>query len=106
MLVPVLVIVAVAVMLMAVGPAAAAAAVVVVAAAAAAVVTRQTRTALRTLPHRLPLTANIATPPLQVLGDIYMAHDIGPDDVVIVGKDGVLLAGPNALILEPLVSSS
>ena len=29
----------------------------------------------------------------QVLGDIYMAHDIGPDDIVIVGKDGLLLAG-------------
>jgi len=39
----------------------------------------------------------------QVLGDIYMAHDIGPDDLIIVGKDGLLLAGPNALILEPLV---
>ena len=32
----------------------------------------------------------------QVLGDIMHAYDLGPDDVLILGRDGMLLAGPNA----------
>jgi len=50
-----------------------------------------------------PETLNPKAERKQVLGDIYMAHDIGPDDCIVVGKDGLLLSGPNALILEPLV---
>ena len=38
----------------------------------------------------------------QVLGDIRSCHDIGPDDVVIMGRDGVLLAGEHAINYEEL----
>ena len=41
----------------------------------------------------------------QVLGDVRSAHDLSEDDVIIMGRDGVLLAGPNAgQQLELLVS--
>ena len=33
----------------------------------------------------------------QVLGDIYAAHDLSRDDVVIRGRDGILLGGPSIL---------
>ncbi|EKX33180.1 hypothetical protein GUITHDRAFT_148120 [Guillardia theta CCMP2712] len=39
----------------------------------------------------------------QILGEIYTAEDIGNDDVIILGRDGLILAGPNCLRLEPLV---
>ena len=39
----------------------------------------------------------------QVIGEVYMATDIGDEDLIVVGKDGLLLAGPNNIILEPLV---
>lgn len=38
----------------------------------------------------------------QVLGDIRACHDIGDEDVVIMGRDGVLLAGPHAINYEEL----
>ena len=33
----------------------------------------------------------------QVLGDTDAAYNLSPDDVLIVGKSGLLVAGPNAL---------
>ena len=39
----------------------------------------------------------------QVLGNIYMANDIGPDDIIIIGKGGLVLTGPNAFILWSLL---
>jgi hypothetical protein len=30
-----------------------------------------------------------------------MAEDLGPDDILILGKEGLLLAGPNILNFEP-----
>ncbi|EKX41195.1 hypothetical protein GUITHDRAFT_142126 [Guillardia theta CCMP2712] len=36
----------------------------------------------------------------QVIGDLYMAHDIGQEDLIIVGKDGLILVGPNAVNLN------
>ena len=39
----------------------------------------------------------------QVLGDIYLAEDIGADDIVVMGRQGILVAGPNVAHLEPLV---
>ena len=39
----------------------------------------------------------------QVLGDIYSAHNIGADDVLILGRDGMLFAGPNSRKHEPML---
>jgi hypothetical protein len=39
----------------------------------------------------------------QVLGDVFLAEDIGADDIVVIGRQGILVAGPNVLHLEPLV---
>jgi len=39
----------------------------------------------------------------QVLGDIYLAEDIGADDIIVMGRQGLLCAGPNVQHLEPLV---
>lgn len=36
----------------------------------------------------------------QVLGDIRAVHDLGPDDVIMMGRDGILLAGPHVLKFE------
>jgi len=36
----------------------------------------------------------------QVLGELISAHDIGDDDVLILGRDGMLLAGPNSKLFE------
>ena len=33
----------------------------------------------------------------QVIGDTYMAHDLSEDELIIFGKSGVLLAGPDSL---------
>ena len=30
----------------------------------------------------------------QILGDIYACHDLGPDDIILIGRDGILIAGP------------
>ena len=32
----------------------------------------------------------------QVLGDLRACHDLGPDDIILIGRDGVLIAGPNS----------
>ena len=40
----------------------------------------------------------------QVLGDLHAAHDIGDDGVLIVGRDGLLVAGTNANDFEALLS--
>ena len=32
----------------------------------------------------------------QVLGDIWSSHDLTDEDVIIIGRDGILLGGPNA----------
>ena len=40
----------------------------------------------------------------QVLGDIFLAEDIGADDVVVMGRNGLLFAGPNVQHLEPLIT--
>ncbi|KAL4176198.1 hypothetical protein KRP22_001152 [Phytophthora ramorum] len=39
----------------------------------------------------------------QVLGELHSVHDIGLDDKLLVGHDGMLLAGPNANKHEPLL---
>ncbi|EEY57360.1 uncharacterized protein PITG_11208 [Phytophthora infestans T30-4] len=39
----------------------------------------------------------------QVLGELHSVHDIGKDDKLLVGHDGMLLAGPNANKHEPLL---
>lgn len=39
----------------------------------------------------------------QVLGELHSVHDIGQDDKLLVGHDGMLLAGPNANQHEPLL---
>mmetsp|Transcript_10807 Transcript_10807/g.26463 ORF Transcript_10807/g.26463 Transcript_10807/m.26463 type:complete len:893 (+) Transcript_10807:104-2782(+) len=39
----------------------------------------------------------------QVIGDIQSAHNIGADDVLILGRDGMLFAGPNSRRHEPLL---
>jgi len=39
----------------------------------------------------------------QVIGDIQNAHNIGADDVLILGRDGMLFAGPNSRRHEPLL---
>jgi hypothetical protein len=40
---------------------------------------------------------------LQVLGSLLMTEDLSPEDVMIVGKEGLLLAGPNAKNFEPYI---
>lgn len=40
-----------------------------------------------------------------MLGDIRSCHDISEDDVIIMGRDGVLLAGENAIGYEELFVS-
>jgi hypothetical protein len=37
----------------------------------------------------------------QVLGSLLMTEDLSPEDILLVGKDGLLLAGPNAGSFEP-----
>jgi WD repeat-containing protein 35 len=39
----------------------------------------------------------------QVIGDIQSAHNIGADDILILGRDGMLFAGPNSRRHEPLL---
>ncbi|RLN60583.1 hypothetical protein BBJ29_002846 [Phytophthora kernoviae] len=39
----------------------------------------------------------------QVLGELHSVHDIGLDDKLLVGREGMLLAGPNANKHEPLL---
>ncbi|KAF4321992.1 hypothetical protein BBO99_00003277 [Phytophthora kernoviae] len=39
----------------------------------------------------------------QVLGELHSVHDIGLDDKLLVGREGMLLAGPNANRHEPLL---
>ena len=36
----------------------------------------------------------------QVLGEIYAAEDLSGEDIIIIGKDGILMSGPNAPGLE------
>jgi len=36
----------------------------------------------------------------QILGEIYTAEDVSGEDIIIIGKDGLLFAGPNASSLE------
>lgn len=39
----------------------------------------------------------------QVLGDTHEAHDLTDRDIVITGSHGILVAGPNAKALEPVM---
>jgi hypothetical protein len=39
----------------------------------------------------------------QVIGDVLNAHNIGADDVLILGRDGLLFAGPNSRRHEELL---
>jgi len=39
----------------------------------------------------------------QIIGNILLAEDIGELDVLIIGVDGILMAGPSAVAFEPLV---
>ncbi|KAJ1489544.1 hypothetical protein T484DRAFT_1937083 [Baffinella frigidus] len=39
----------------------------------------------------------------QVIGDIQGVHDIGADDVLVLGRDGLLFAGPNSRRHETLL---
>jgi len=39
----------------------------------------------------------------QVLGDLRVCHDVSPDDLIIVGRDGLLLAGPSIRANEDLL---
>ncbi len=48
------------------------------------------------------LTENIWV--LQVIGDVRASADLGPEDLVLVGTDGMLLAGPRAEALEPVAA--
>ena len=41
----------------------------------------------------------------QVIGDIDEAHDIGPHDVLLIGRHGVLLAGDNAITHDIVISA-
>eukprot|EP01050_Picozoa_sp_SAG11_P026896 SAG11_NODE_6610_length_1279_cov_2.032203_1_plen_59_part_10 len=41
--------------------------------------------------------------PLQVLGDTWAAYNLTPDDVLISGKNGMLISGPNARKHEHLL---
>jgi hypothetical protein len=41
---------------------------------------------------------------LQVIGDVRASADLGPEDLVLVGTDGMLLAGPRAEALEPVAA--
>ncbi len=41
----------------------------------------------------------------QVLGDIYAAHDLSRDDVVIRGRDGILLGGPSIMDHTTLITA-
>jgi hypothetical protein len=36
----------------------------------------------------------------QIIGDVRAAVDLGPEDLAVVGADGLLLAGPRAAELE------
>ena len=38
----------------------------------------------------------------QVLGDLHKSYDLGEDGVLIVGRDGILVAGANAGDCEEL----
>lgn len=40
----------------------------------------------------------------QVIGDVRAAADLGPEDLAVVGADGMLLAGPRAEALEPVAA--
>jgi hypothetical protein len=37
------------------------------------------------------------SPCLQVIGDTYSAHDLSEHELLVLGKSGLLLAGPDAL---------
>eukprot|EP00001_Collodictyon_triciliatum_P167534 29600_3 len=39
----------------------------------------------------------------QVIGDVLNCHNIGADDVLILGRDGLLFAGPNSRRHEELL---
>ncbi|EKX53681.1 hypothetical protein GUITHDRAFT_91880 [Guillardia theta CCMP2712] len=39
----------------------------------------------------------------QVIGDIQSAHNVGADDILILGRDGLILAGPNGRRYEKLI---
>jgi hypothetical protein len=39
----------------------------------------------------------------QVIGDVLSAHNIGADDVLVLGRDGLLFAGPNSRRHEELL---
>lgn len=39
----------------------------------------------------------------QILGEIHSVYDLSEDDKVIVGREGMLLMGPNANLHEPLI---
>lgn len=41
----------------------------------------------------------------QVLGEIHAVYDLSDDDKILVGRDGMLLVGPNANQHEPLIVS-
>jgi WD repeat-containing protein 35 len=39
----------------------------------------------------------------QVLGDLHVCHDVSPDDLIIIGRDGLLVAGPSIRENEDLL---
>eukprot|EP00960_Hanusia_phi_P028456 747419-Hanusia_phi.AAC.7 len=39
----------------------------------------------------------------QVVGEIYAAEDVSDENIVIIGKIGIMLCGPDAMILEPFL---
>ena len=41
----------------------------------------------------------------QILGDIHACHDLGPEDVILIGRDGILIAGPNSASHEELLTN-
>lgn len=41
----------------------------------------------------------------QIIGDIDDVHDIGPQDVLLLGRHGLLLAGPNAITHDVVISA-
>lgn len=49
-----------------------------------------------------PLYANELA---QVLGDVYVSHDISPEDVLVVGRGGCLFAGPNIFKYESICTA-
>jgi hypothetical protein len=52
------------------------------------------------------LVASPLTPGPQILGSLLMTEDLGKNDLLIMGKEGLLLVGPNSNVYEPCVHLS